>query len=399
MPALAHIVETSLSGDCPSSDGPPKILIVDDDRMLLRGMQRVLVARGYEVIACNDGAEALTHIARSDLDAVVSDLAMPNMGGVELLRAVRAHGLDVPVILATGEPSIDSAVAAVEHGAFKYLMKPVAIEELEATVAKAVRLHRLARIQRETMSALSTEAETESSRLGRNFDNALRLLWPAFQPIVRASDGSLFGYEALLRSDEPALPSAPAVLEAAERLNALWKLGRTVRERATDVLATADDALHLFLNLHPRDLQDPLLLETVERHPELAARIVFEVTERGQLGEASETRRHITELRRKGFRIAIDDLGAGYSGLTSFVQLEPEFVKLDMSLVRDINTIRVKQRLIRSITDVCKDLGILVVGEGVETAEERDTLIELGCELLQGYRFGKPQRELLQPTW
>jgi EAL domain-containing protein (putative c-di-GMP-specific phosphodiesterase class I) len=81
------------------------------------------------------------------------------------------------------------------------------------------------------------------------------------------------------------------------------------------------------------------------------------------------------------------------------VQLEPEFVKLDMALIRDVDENRVKQRLVRSITDVCRDMGLLVVAEGIETAQERDVVIELGCDLLQGYRFGRPQRELRAPTW
>ena len=93
-----------------------------------------------------------------------------------------------------------------------------------------------------------------------------------------------------------------------------------------------------------------------------------------------------------GFRIALDDLGAGYAGLTSFAQIRPEIVKLDMALVRGIDADPLKRRLVRSVIDVSRDIGTLVVGEGVETDAERDTLVELGCHLLQGYLFGKPAR-------
>jgi EAL domain-containing protein (putative c-di-GMP-specific phosphodiesterase class I) len=172
-----------------------------------------------------------------------------------------------------------------------------------------------------------------------------------------------------------------------------------MRDKAARVMATADSSLHLFLNLHPRDLSDPALLDTTAAHCSLASRVVLEVTERAPLPAEQEPRRQIAQLREAGFRIAIDDLGAGYSGLTSFVQLEPEFVKLDMALIRDVDENRVKQRLVRSITDVCRDMGLLVVAEGIETAQERDVVIELGCDLLQGYRFGRPQRELRAPTW
>ena len=101
----------------------------------------------------------------------------------------------------------------------------------------------------------------------------------------------------------------------------------------------------------------------------------------------------IAALRRMGFRIAIDDLGAGYAGLTSFATLEPEFVKLDMSLVRDIDKSHTKEALVRSMATVCRELGMMVVAEGVETPEERDLLVALNCDFLQGYilaKAGKP---------
>jgi EAL domain-containing protein (putative c-di-GMP-specific phosphodiesterase class I) len=103
-----------------------------------------------------------------------------------------------------------------------------------------------------------------------------------------------------------------------------------------------------------------------------------------------DVRARIAALREIGFRIAVDDLGAGYAGLTSFALLEPEIVKLDMTLVRDVHQSATKRKLIRSMAELCKDMGMLVVAEGVETVEERDCLVELGCDLLQGYYFAKP---------
>lgn len=100
-----------------------------------------------------------------------------------------------------------------------------------------------------------------------------------------------------------------------------------------------------------------------------------------------------------GFRIAIDDLGAGYAGLTSFATLEPELVKLDMSLVRDIDKNPMKEKLVRSMTALCKDLGMLVVAEGVETTRERDLLVELGCDLLQGFLLGRPAPAFEAFSW
>jgi EAL domain-containing protein (putative c-di-GMP-specific phosphodiesterase class I) len=110
------------------------------------------------------------------------------------------------------------------------------------------------------------------------------------------------------------------------------------------------------------------------------------------LDHIPEVQGKVAQLRDLGFRIALDDLGAGYAGLTSFTQLEPEFVKLDMSLIRDVHTTPMKQKIVRSMVSLCHDLGKLVVAEGIETTAERDFLIDLGCDLLQGYLFARPGR-------
>jgi EAL domain-containing protein (putative c-di-GMP-specific phosphodiesterase class I) len=126
---------------------------------------------------------------------------------------------------------------------------------------------------------------------------------------------------------------------------------------------------------------------------------VLEITERASIDSIQDLRQRVARLRETGYRIAIDDLGAGYAGLTSFALLEPEIVKIDMTLVRDVDRLEVKQRLIASITSLCTEMGILVVGEGVETQAERDTLIQLGCDLFQGYFIAKPGPAFPKRNW
>jgi EAL domain-containing protein (putative c-di-GMP-specific phosphodiesterase class I) len=127
--------------------------------------------------------------------------------------------------------------------------------------------------------------------------------------------------------------------------------------------------------------------------------VVLEITERASLEKVKDVRAKIAELRRMGFRIAIDDLGAGYAGLTSFATLEPEFVKLDMSLVRDIDHNHTKATVVRSMVSVCKELSMMVVAEGVETPQECDLLVALGCDFLQGYLLAKPGRAFPNFVW
>jgi len=129
----------------------------------------------------------------------------------------------------------------------------------------------------------------------------------------------------------------------------------------------------------------------------MAHRVVLEITERAKLEQVSDAKGRIARLRVRGFRIAIDDIGAGYAGLNSFAELEPEVVKLDMVLVRDVDQRPTKQHLIRSLCALCKDLGMHVVAEVIETPAERDTVVELGCDWLQGYLFARPAHPFIAP--
>ncbi len=227
-----------------------------------------------------------------------------------------------------------------------------------------------------------------------SLDRALGSLWMAYQPIVRAATGALFGYEALLRSDDPTLPDPGAFLDAAERLGRVYDVGRAVRRKASQSMSLVPSPALLFVNLHAVELNDETLTSPSAPLTAIAPRVVLEITERASLESIDDVPTRVARLRELGFRIAIDDLGAGYSGLTSVARLEPEFVKLDMSLVRDVHKSPVKRKLVRSMTTLFKDMGITVVAEGIEVVEERDTLVELGCDLLQGYLVARPARYL-----
>jgi EAL domain-containing protein (putative c-di-GMP-specific phosphodiesterase class I) len=147
----------------------------------------------------------------------------------------------------------------------------------------------------------------------------------------------------------------------------------------------------IFVNLHPIELLDESLLSGDGALSTFAPRVVLEITERASLSGIGDLRERTRRLRQMGFRLAVDDLGAGYAGLSSFASLEPEVVKIDMSLVRDVGLSATKQRLIASMASACKDLGITVLAEGVETTEERDAVVLAGCDQLQGYLFARPQ--------
>jgi CheY-like chemotaxis protein len=214
----------------PVSGRPGTIVLVDDEPAALRGFERTLRSAGYQVEAFVSAREAIARVSAGGVHVVVSDISMPEMSGVELLRTIRAHDADLPVVLVTGLPAIESATDAVEYGAFKYIVKPVEPEDLRNAVERARKLYRLARMKREALKLLGSNAvSADRAGLEASFDSALSTLWMAFQPILRAADRSVFGYEALLRTDEPTLIRPDLVVDAAERLDALPRLGRKVR--------------------------------------------------------------------------------------------------------------------------------------------------------------------------
>jgi EAL domain-containing protein (putative c-di-GMP-specific phosphodiesterase class I) len=379
---------------------PYKVLVVDDELVIVRVLTEWLSDDGLVSAGCHSGAEAVKALTEGEFDVVVADVHMPEMDGVQMLRTIRETGLDLPVILMTGAPDLNSATKAVEYGALKYLMKPIDLAELRQAVLTASRLRRLARAKQAALDLLADGGAGPSERasLEASFDRMLAGLWVAYQPIVRAQDRTIFGYEALVRSTARALGHPAAILDAAERLKRLDTLGRAVRDSAARAMLAEQDGKALFVNLHPRDLLDETLFTANSPLASIASRVVLEITERMPLDEVTDLPTRVASLRQLGFRIAIDDLGAGYAGLTSLAMLEPDVVKLDMSLVRDIDQNVTKQRVVRTMIALAREMSMLVVAEGIETEREGDVLVEMGCDLLQGFWFAKPSAWFAQVT-
>jgi EAL domain-containing protein (putative c-di-GMP-specific phosphodiesterase class I) len=327
---------------------------------------------------------------------------MPGMSGVEFLRAVRQVDMDVPVILMTGAPSVDSAMEAVEYGAFRYLQKPVREKMLEETVRRAARYHALTRLKRDALALKSEPAAqwpADRAALEGRFQAAQGGIWMAFQPIVSYRKRAVHAYEVLLRSEEPTLAGPSELIRAAEELGRLSDLGRAVRAKSAEAMAQLPKDVLLFVNLHPVDLNDPALYNPDSPLARASSRVVLEITERSSLHSIVSLQTKLTDLRTLGFRLAVDDLGAGYAGLTSMAQLEPEYVKLDMSLIRGLDRHPTQRKLVKSMVDLCRELDKQVIAEGIEDAAERDALVDVGCDLLQGFFFARPARELPAVNW
>ncbi|MCG8554558.1 MAG: EAL domain-containing protein [Proteobacteria bacterium] len=231
------------------------------------------------------------------------------------------------------------------------------------------------------------------------FQQALTGVYIVYQPIVQWSGRRIIGYEALVRSREPALRHPGDLLDAAEQLGRLQELGTLVRTQCTRPLHYAPNDALLFVNLHPTELLDEALYAPNSPLALMANRVVLEITERAGLDQVRDVEARIAALRAMSFRIALDDIGAGYSSLLSLVALKPDIVKLDMELVRGVDRDATKREVIGWLVGLCRKLRSAVVAEGIETSAERDTLVALGCTLLQGFLFAKPAPPFPTPVF
>ncbi|MBM4365100.1 MAG: EAL domain-containing protein [Deltaproteobacteria bacterium] len=372
----------------------PTILVADLDAAYVDVAAKLVAERGFTVVPARGLAAARLALETHHFDAIVADLGLATSGGGDLLDEVRKRDLDVPVLLMTGEPVLHTAVLAVEEGAAAYLVKPLRRHSLFPALDRALRLGALSRLKREALELLGDHDHSVGDRgaLKVRFERALETVAPAWQPVVDAEARRVIGYEALLRSQEPTLPNPGSVVAAAERLGRVLDVGRALRRRVAGEASLLPADAMIFINLHPRDLADPDLLDTGSPFGALAHRVVLEVTERATLDSVDDVKTHVSRLRGLGFRLAVDDLGAGYAGLNSVVQLEPEVVKLDLGLVRGLDHDATRRRVVGSMVELASRLGMQAVGEGVETAGESGALLELGCHWQQGFFFGRPGR-------
>lgn len=374
-----------------------RVLVVDDDPGMRRVCARTLGHEGWDVVVVDGGRAALACVAERGVpfDCVVSDVNMPEMDGFALIAEIRRHDDDLPVLLMTGDPSLDGAVKAIDTGAVSYLSKPFDHETLAAAVARAARRHGVARMRRRASSPPDHDAH-DSHDTAQRFDSALARTWMAFQPIVDFVAHRTFAYEALVRTDEEALRRTDVLIATAERLGRIHDLGRTVRAAVARAAAGIPDDVLLFVNVHGLELTDEDLFGDGCALASLAPRVVLEITERIGLDAVAGPAR-VAMLRRRGYRIAVDDLGAGYAALGALATLEPEIVKLDMSLIRDLDRHATKRRVVGAITTLCRELGSRVVAEGVETPAELAAVRDVGIELIQGYLLARPTREIAVP--
>ena len=223
----------------------------------------------------------------------------------------------------------------------------------------------------------------------------------AFQPIIDTAAGKVWGYEALVRG--MAGEGAYSILSrvSAEQK---YRFDQACRVKAIELASRLypDPDLHLSINFLPNAVYEPAAclratLAAARKHDFPLQAIMFEFTESEEMSDVAHLQNIIAEYRKMGFITALDDFGAGYAGLGLLADFQPDLIKIDMKLVRDVDRSHARQTILAAILYVARELGIQVLAEGIETEGEFAALKAAGVTLFQGYYFAKPAFEAL-PT-
>lgn len=220
-----------------------------------------------------------------------------------------------------------------------------------------------------------------------------------FQPIVSLKDGQVLGFEALCRGPKDTIFENPGKLfEAASIYGKLWDLELLCRVKALEIASKKINQYNIFLNVDPNIINDEKFkkgftkeyLEMFNINPQ---NIIFEITEKNSVQHIDNFHKLIEHYKQQGYNIAIDDTGSGYSGLKLITDINPHYIKLDITLVKDIDKDPVKYSLIKTLNDFCNVTNIKVIAEGIETENELNALIDIGVDYGQGFLLQRPLEE------
>lgn len=226
---------------------------------------------------------------------------------------------------------------------------------------------------------------------------------PVYQPIVSLSTGEIFGYEALSRFDlqrnESDTVSTRDIFQTAYQSGQLWDLERLCRKKALEGARHISHGLKLFLNVSPNVIHDNQFRsgftnKYLNKYGISATDVVFELTEHMAIENMDSFKSVLNHYRRQGYETALDDVGAGESGLNTLLALNPTYLKLDMEIIRDIGKHHNKRSLVKAFVQFANTSNTILIAEGIETEKELAVLSELGVDYGQGFYLGRPEPQL-----
>jgi EAL domain-containing protein (putative c-di-GMP-specific phosphodiesterase class I) len=373
--------------------------------MLVKVLARMGVT---QVSTAADGHAALAILTSPGavIDIIISDLDMPGMDGLEFMRHVGEAHIPVAIILASALESV--LLDSVETMTRAYGVKILGVIQKPITPEKLAALMKLYLPVQENPNLIQRDAPSftiEEIVQGIKNDE----FEPFFQPKVELATGLIKGAEALARWRHPQMGIvAPYAfvgpLERHSRIDELtWLILCKSVEFCYEWRAKSGLDVSVSINISAKSLADvnfaDRVIELVKCRNVDCRNIILEVTESAATTDIGHLLENLSRLRMKGFGLSIDDYGTGYSSLQQLARVAFTEIKLDQSFIRSAATQQAARIILKSSIDMAKKLGVVTVAEGIETEQDWDLLLELGCDMAQGYLIAKPieSREFL--TW
>jgi len=377
-----------------------KVMVADDEQTVREVLEALLGSEPeIDLIGAAADAETAIELACRELpDVALVDVHMPGGGGPRATREILRRSPPTRVVALSAHEDVSTVMTMLRAGAIGYVVKGDSTDDILSAIHRTVEGKSSVpeRLAAPVASALlehiqgrrdvSRTRQLQRERVERAIeDRAFRIV---FQPIVDLESGNVVGMEALARfSGLPERPPNVWIAEA-EAVGMLLDLELALAKAALDQLETLPSDTYLSLNLSP----ETAVSERARDLLELAdpSRIVVELTEHAPVADYDGLRESLSSLRERGVRLAIDDAGAGFASLRHIVRLDPDMIKLDITLTRRIEKDPVRQALAVALVSFANQVGATVVAEGVETELQLEALRLTGIRFVQGFLLGPP---------
>ncbi len=378
------------------------VLVAEDDPLVRSYLADLIKAdQAFEYVgAAVDATEAIALAASVRPDVVLVDVRMPGGGGITAARGIGRRSPESKLIALSGQGDRATVLQMLEAGVVGYLLKSCSAREIVEAIKRApegqgsLSIEVTGDIIHELAGQLSVRTRTRKKhqvserRIGRVLREQ-EALTMVFQPILELNGGETMGAEALARfKGPPAQRPASLWFAEAASVGLREELELLAVEKAIEALPQLPAGVRLAVNVSPTTLMTDRFLDVISETD--GSRLVAEITEHAPIHDYADLGEKLGRLRAHGMQLAIDDAGAGYSSLRHILELRPDLIKLDITLIRNIDRDGAKQALAAGLISFAHKSNALIVAEGIEHAEEAKMLIELGATYGQGHYLVVP---------
>ncbi|MBF0504957.1 MAG: EAL domain-containing protein [Candidatus Omnitrophica bacterium] len=372
----------------PNNNGKT-VLIVDDEPALAQLLSILLGSHGYSTKVASTGRQAL-EVTQPGIDLILLDMMLPDFEGLKVCQQLKSNSetRDIPIIMISGKQSKNDRIESLYLGADDYLTKPFEPEELFARMDVILRRH-----HNSSQGVYNPQQQDIICELRRIIDE--KAVNVCFQPIYFFKPMRLMGFEMLSRPQTSTMMVNPEIFfKFALKYGVYYDVEMIGWNKALKTACEVFDGRQkLFLNCDPYLVESDKfknIKDMFSGYGMPSNEVFLEVTERSAVIAYDAFFERLRDFRDDGFKIAVDDVGAGYSSLEAIVQIKPEVIKLERQIISGMSADPFKRSIIKLIVSFCRENSIVCVAEGIENRQDFDVLLELGVDAGQGYYLSRP---------